>query len=62
MEQEPAKTIEHRDAEIHRVGRILAEVLPRFYGRVSLNLQGGKYVNANIEESLKEKNSKGESE
>lgn len=61
MKQIPVKTIEHRNAAIHRAGRILAEVLPRFYGRVSLNLQGGKYVNANIEESLKEKNSKGES-
>jgi hypothetical protein len=55
MNSEQTKTTEERDKAIHQAGRKLAEVMSEFYGKITLNLQGGKYVNANIEESLKEK-------
>jgi len=49
---------EKKEAIIHRAGQELASRMPDFYGKVSFNLQGGKYVSSNVEESLKpEKNS-----
>lgn len=60
MVQNTINTIEQRNKEIHKIGQILADTMPNFYGRISLNIQGGKYVNANIEESIKPIISKGE--
>lgn len=38
---------------IHKAGRILAEGLKDFFGSVEINIQGGKYVNSNIKQSVR---------
>jgi hypothetical protein len=38
---------------INLMGRTLAEHLKDFYGSVQFNVQGGRYVNANISESVR---------
>jgi hypothetical protein len=60
MAEKTINTIEQQDNEIHKIGKALAEAMPNFYGKVILNIQGGKYVNANIERSIKPIISKGE--
>ena len=42
-----------RDEMIHSAGRGLAKCLVDFYGSVKYNIQNGKYVNANIERSVR---------
>lgn len=39
--------------EIHSIGEQLAKLLKGFFGAIQFNLQGGKYVNANINESIR---------
>lgn len=43
------------EKNIHKIGRQLGEQLKGFYGSVRFNIQNGKYVNANVEESIKPK-------
>ncbi len=43
---------------INAIGDKLALQLPGFYGRVTFNLQNGKYVNSNVEQSFKPDNLK----
>lgn len=38
---------------IHELGHKLAVVMRDFYGSVRINICGGKYVNSNVEQSLK---------
>jgi len=33
---------------LRQVGEELARKLPKFYGKVTFNLQNGKYVNSNV--------------
>ena len=40
------------DKAIHEAGKTLAAKLKGFYGKVVLNIKGGVYVNANVEQSL----------
>ena len=39
--------------KIHDLGKSLEPYIEDFYGRISLNFANGKYVNSNIEISLK---------
>ena len=41
--------------ELNKIGAILSERLGSFYGKVIFNFQGDKYVNANVEVSIKPK-------
>ncbi|HRT88029.1 MAG TPA: hypothetical protein P5296_15600 [Anaerohalosphaeraceae bacterium] len=53
------KTDERKDF-LHMIGQSIAEHMGPFFGSVRFNMQNGKYVNCNIEESLKpEKQEKG---
>ena len=38
---------------IHKAGRMLAAGLKDFFGSVEINIQGGKYVNSNVVQSIK---------
>jgi len=42
-----------RNEYLNKVGQDLASKLPKLYGRIEFNVQGGKYVNANIHEGIK---------
>lgn len=42
--------------ELNVIGESLALILPDFYGKVSFNIQDGKYVNSNVEQSIKPSN------
>lgn len=37
---------------IHRIGKELADKLLGFYGSVEINVQNGRYVNANVRQSM----------
>ena len=41
---------------LNKIGRELCLTLPKFYGKVSFNIQDGKYVNSNVEQSIKPSN------
>ena len=43
---------------LNEMGKKLALTLPNFYGKVSFNIQDGKYVNSNVEQSIKPSNLK----
>ena len=43
---------------LNKIGEKLALTLPRFYGKVTFNLQNGVYVNVNVEQSFKPDNLK----
>lgn len=43
---------EKRDSLIHRFGRELARHLPGFHGKIRYNICAGKYVNANVDETI----------
>lgn len=43
---------------LNEIGKKLALILPDFYGKVSFNIQDGKYVNSNVEQSIKPSNLK----
>ena len=43
---------------LNEVGVIISQILPDFYGKVSFNIQDGKYVNSNVEQSIKPSNLK----
>lgn len=49
-------TTKDRENVIHEAGRNLAKKLKGFFGSVKLNIQNGKYVNANVEQSMKPEN------
>lgn len=51
--EEYAKFVRWRDETLRRVGKDLAAIMPNIYGRIEFNLQGGKFVNANIIEGVK---------
>jgi len=58
MGTEPEKnslSINQQESFIHAVGRQLAKRLPKFFGKVQFNIQGGNYVNANTEQSFRPK-------
>ena len=40
------------------IGEKLQLILPEFYGKVTFNIQDGKYVNSNVEQSIKPDNLK----
>ncbi len=42
--------------KINCIGERLALTLPDFYGKVSFNIQDGKYINSNVEQSIKPSN------
>jgi hypothetical protein len=42
-----------RDEFLNQVGQDLAAEMPKLHGRIEFNLQGGKFVNANIVEGVK---------
>ena len=42
-----------REKLIHRIGEQIAAEMPDFYGSVTLNFAGGRYVNSNIVQSIK---------
>ncbi len=44
--------------KVNAIGERLALILPGFYGKVSFNITGGKYVNSNVEQSIKPDNLK----
>ena len=44
--------VERRDWLIRNAGKMLADALEGFYGRVAYNFQNGKLVNINIERTL----------
>ena len=44
--------------ELNVIGKTLSLLLPDFYGKVSFNIQDGKYVNSNVEQSIKPSNLK----
>ena len=44
--------------ELNVIGESLALILPDFYGKVSFNIQDGKYVNSNVEQSIRPSNLK----
>lgn len=48
-------TNEQRNDIIHKIGEELAKSCVGFYGSVQFNIQDGKYVNANLNESIKPK-------
>ena len=43
---------------INEHGRNLALILPNFYGKISFNITDGKYINSNVEQSIKPRNLK----
>jgi len=45
-------------ATLNKIGKELSLTLPNFYGKVSFNIQDGKYVNSNVEQSIKPSNLK----
>ena len=47
-----------RKEALNTIGEKLALTLPRFYGKVTFNLQNGVYVNVNVEQSFKPDNLK----
>lgn len=54
------KTTDERNDFLHMIGQSIAEHMGPFFGSVRFNMQNGKYVNCNVEESLKpEKQEKG---
>ena len=42
--------------DLNRVGVELGKILPNFYGKITFNFFNGKYVNLNIEQSIKKDN------
>ena len=42
-----------RETKIHQIGTELAKELIDFYGSIRINICAGKYVNSNIEQSIK---------
>ncbi len=44
--------------ELNEFGEKLSKILPGFYGKVSFNIQDGKYINSNVEQSIKPSNLK----
>ena len=42
-----------RENYIHTIGRQLAEALQGFYGSVRFNITNGRYINSNVEQSIK---------
>lgn len=43
---------------LNEAGLELEKILPEFYGKVAFNFYNGKYVNLNIEQSIKNDNLK----
>ena len=46
-------TVKERNAVLQRAAEAVAEALPGHYGSVRFNMQDGRVVNVNIEESVK---------
>jgi len=44
---------EQAKKDINDIGKILALELPEFYGKIAFNIQDGKYVNSNVEQSIR---------
>lgn len=42
--------------KINDIGERLGLTLPDFFGKVSFNIQDGKYINSNVEQSIKPSN------
>ena len=38
---------------LNDVGKKLALLLPDFFGKISFNITDGKYINSNVEQSIK---------
>lgn len=47
---------EKTKTQLNEFGEKLSLILPKFYGKVSFNIQDGKYVNSNVEQSIKPTN------
>ncbi len=43
---------------LNDIGLKLSRILPDFYGKIAFNFYNGKYVNLNIEQSIKNDNLK----
>lgn len=46
----------HRNAELVSIGQVIAVKMPMLYGNVQFNLQGGKCVNVNVNETVRPTN------
>ena len=44
---------EKTKAALNEFGKRLALTLPKFYGKVSFNIQDGNYVSSNVEQSIR---------
>jgi hypothetical protein len=42
-----------QEKAIHKLGREIGEILGEFWGSITLNFSGGRYVNSNIVQSIK---------
>lgn len=38
---------------LNEIGEKLSKILPKFYGKITFNIYNGKYVNSNVEQSIK---------
>lgn len=43
---------------LNEIGERLSKILPKFYGKITFNIYNGKYVNSNVEQSIKPDNLK----
>ena len=46
--------------KINAIGEQLSRIAPEFYGKITFNFYDGKYVNCNVEQSIKIDNPKKE--
>ena len=46
------------EVALNEIAEKLSRILPEFYGKVSFNFYNGKYVNSNVEQSIKPDNLK----
>lgn len=51
--QNISQYIEWRDKYLRSVGEEIARNFPNFYGKIYFNIQNGRYINSNYEESIK---------
>ncbi len=47
---------EQTKQKLNDIGAELALTLPNFYGKITFNVFNGKYVNSNVEQSIKPDN------
>ena len=45
--------VKEQEKLIHKIGKVLANSLKGFYGKIVFNFSNGVYQNANVEQSIK---------